>query len=127
MKSDLSIQEASQLTGLSKYTLRYYEEEGILPAVSRSASQHRRYTERDIRRIEFVKKLRSTGMPIADVKRYVALLQQDNADDSDRLAIMESHQQRLEEQISELSQFLERIKHKVERYRERVTGEKQQH
>ena len=70
--------------------------------------------------IEFVKRLRSTGMPIVDVQRYVALLQRGGSTVAERLGIMESHRERLVERIEELQGFLARIEIKIEGYRERI-------
>ena len=65
----LTIAEAAERTGLTTHTLRYYERDGLmLGAVDRSASGHRRYTERDLAWIEMITRLRSTGMPIREVR-----------------------------------------------------------
>ena len=120
MESSLTIQQTAERTGLTTHTLRYYERVGLLPWIGRAANKHRRYTEEDIRMIEFVKRLRSTGMPIVDVQRYVALLQRGGSTVAERLGIMESHRERLVERIEELQGFLARIEIKIEGYRERI-------
>jgi len=118
MPAAMTIQQVSERTGLSAYTLRYYERVHLIPAIERGGNGHRRCTEEDLSWIEFVKCLRSTGMPISEVQRYVRLEQQDDGAAAERLAIMESHRDRLRTRIEELSRFLERIDGKVERYRE---------
>ena len=120
MASSLSIQQVSARTGLSTHTLRYYERVNLIPSIGRAANGHRRYSEEDLGWIEFVKCLRSTGMPIADAQRYVQLQQRGDAAYTERLRIMESHRDRLKARIDELSGFLERIEQKVERYQEHV-------
>ena len=71
----LTIAEAAQETGLTTHTLRYYERDGLmLASVDRSVSGHRRYSERDLTWIEMITRLRSTGMPIRDVRRYAELV-----------------------------------------------------
>ncbi len=67
----LTIAEAAQQSGLSAHTLRYYERAGLLEA-NRAANGHRHYTDEDLQRVGFVQKLRATGMPIRDVRRYFA-------------------------------------------------------
>src|SRR5690349_1245444 len=64
MTTVLTIQETSATTGLSVHTLRYYERIGLIHPISRSTSRHRRYREEDLRWIEFLLRLRATGMPI---------------------------------------------------------------
>lgn len=120
MASELTIQQVAARTGLSAHTLRYYERVNLIPTVKRAANGHRRYSEEDLDWIEFVKCLRSTGMPISDVQRYVELQQQGDAGFSEQLKIIESHRHRLKAKIEELSGFLARIEGKLEHYRERT-------
>jgi len=124
MPSELIIRQVAARTGLTVHTLRYYERAGLIPAIERAGNGHRRYSEEDLAWIEFVKCLRSTGMPISDVQRYVELQQQGDATSAERLEIMESHRRALKAKIEELSGFLNRIEGKVERYREHVAREK---
>jgi len=124
MSSELTIGQAAARTGLTVHTLRYYERAGLVPAVDRAGNGHRRYSEEDLAWIGFVKCLRSTGMPISDVQRYVELQQQGDATFAERLEIMESHRRKLKARIEELSGFLTRVEGKVERYREHVAREK---
>ncbi len=120
MSSNLTIQQVAERTGLSAHTLRYYERVGLIPAVGRAANGHRRYSDEDLAWIEFVKCLRSTGMPIADVQRYVQLEQGNDGGSAERLAIMEAQRDRLRARIEELSGFLERLEGKAERYRKHL-------
>ena len=117
MSTDLTIRQVAETMGLTAHTLRYYEREQLIPPIERAESGHRRYSETDLRRIEFVKRLRSTGMPISKIQRYVALASEGDEGVFERLAIMEAHRDRLIAQIEELSGFLERIESKVEGYR----------
>ena len=124
MSSELTIRQVAARTGLTVYTLRYYERAGLIPAIERAGNGHRRYSEEDLAWIGFVKCLRSTGMPISDVQRYVELQQRGDATFAERLEIMESHRRALKAKIEELSGFLARIEGKVERYREHIAREK---
>ncbi len=59
-----SIAEASELTGLSTHTLRYYERAGLmLDPVDRASSSHRRYSQSDINWVTFLTKLMSSVSP----------------------------------------------------------------
>ncbi|MBV1776424.1 MerR family transcriptional regulator [Burkholderiaceae bacterium DAT-1] len=62
----LTIGELASLSGLSVYTLRYYEAEGILNPAARASNGHRRYRPEDVRWLEFVLRLKLTDMPLAD-------------------------------------------------------------
>jgi DNA-binding transcriptional MerR regulator len=114
----LTIQQVAARTGLSAHTLRYYERAGLLSSVGRAPSGHRRYSESDIYAINFLTRLRAAGMPISGIQRYVSLAQQGDATAAERLAILEAHQQTVEQKIAELREHLVVISDKVAHYRD---------
>ncbi len=87
----LSIAEAAEASGLSVHTLRYYERTGLLEPVRRNGSGHRRYRAADLERITFLTRLRATGMPIREVRRYAELMKAGEATNEERLALLEAH------------------------------------
>ena len=78
----MTIAEVSKLVDLSNDTLRYYERIGLIPPVHRNKSGIRDYDEEDIRWVEFIKCMRSAGLPIEALIEYVSLFRQgdDTAD-----------------------------------------------
>jgi DNA-binding transcriptional MerR regulator len=118
MEVGLTVQEASDKTGLSAHTIRYYERIGLLPSIERAKNGHRRYSEDDIGWIEFLKCLRSTGMPISEMQRYVELQQAGDSTLDDRLALLEAHRRRIKAKMRELNRFLDRIEGKIGYYQE---------
>lgn len=60
----MKIMEVSERYGISSDTLRYYERIGLIPPVNRNKSGIRNYNEIDVRRVEFIKCMRSAGLPI---------------------------------------------------------------
>jgi DNA-binding transcriptional MerR regulator len=117
MDNELTIQQVSERTGLSVYTLRYYERNGLLEPITRAANGHRRYSATDIARIEFLSKLRMTGMPIRQMQEYAALLRQKPDAIEERRAILEAHEQAVQQQIRQLTQNLEMIQWKIQNYK----------
>jgi len=117
MKTGLTIQQSAQKTGLSAYTIRYYERAGLLESVGRADNGHRRFSDGDIGRLEFIKCLRSTGMPIAEIQRYMTLYRQGDRTLSARLDLLESHHQRIRRKMTELNQNLKKIEWKINYYR----------
>ena len=113
-EAGLSIAEAAERTGLSADTLRYYERDDLLLGpVDRSASGHRRYSRRDLTWIEMITRLRSTGMPIRDVRRYAALVRAGGGNEAERLALLQDHRSRVEQQLAEVTGHLRAIDHKI--------------
>jgi DNA-binding transcriptional MerR regulator len=114
----MHIKEFSRACGLSPYTLRYYEKIGLLPEVERSGSNHRRYTEGDLRWIEFIKRLKATNMPLAEIWRYAALRQQGPGTEEARMQLLIDHARRLEETIAQEQAHLQILHKKINFYRD---------
>ena len=111
-----TIQQVSQQTGLSIHTLRYYERIGVLIPVNRLENGHRRYDDADLSRIDFVKKLRATGMTISDIRCYMELYQQGDETAPERYALLETHRKVVQEQLETLQETLELIDMKLAMY-----------
>lgn len=116
----LSIAEAADASGLSAHTLRYYERTGLLEPVSRNESGHRRYREADLEWITFLTRLRATGMPIRDVRRYAELVREGEATNEERLALLEAHRDAVLAGIEATARNLELIEWKINVYEERL-------
>ena len=112
----LSIQQTAEKIGITSYTLRYYEKEEIIPRIERNSSGHRVYKEEDLDWINFITCLKSTGMPIAEIKRFVQLSRFGDATIGDRKQLLVSHQKRLLAKIKKMNEYLERINWKVAYY-----------
>jgi DNA-binding transcriptional MerR regulator len=117
----LTIAQAAEQTGLTTHTLRYYERDGLmLASVGRSSSGHRRYSDRDLTWIEMITRLRSTGMPMRDVRRYAALVRDGDGNEAERLDLLKAHRERVERQLSEVTGHLRAIDHKIGLYEGRL-------
>jgi DNA-binding transcriptional MerR regulator len=120
MATTLTIADAAKVSGLSAHALRYYERAGLLDPIDRDASGHRRYREEDLERIRFLMKLRSTGMPIREVRRYAELMRQGEDTDAERLALLEAHREAVLMRLEETARNLDLIDWKINFYRERL-------
>lgn len=109
--------QAAKKLGVSKDTLRYYEKEGLLPPIQRDHSGHRSYSEGDVEWIFLIRCLRNTDMPMAQIKRYVALLKGGGAGSiGERRRILTEHQAFLEEKIASYQSLLGLIGKKLSFY-----------
>jgi DNA-binding transcriptional MerR regulator len=118
MTTSLTIQQAAAATGLTVHTLRYYERIGLLDPVLRHDNKHRVYRDEDILWIEFLLKLRSTGMPIRQMLRYAELRRLGDHQESvsERKAMIEHHTRTLEATLVELQRNLTVMYKKVALY-----------
>lgn len=112
----ISIGELSRMSGLSSHTLRFYEAEGILKPAERLANGHRRYHREDVLWLEFVLRLKLTGMPLAEIKQYAALREQGEKTLHPRLSMLKLHRQRLIAKINELSICADVLDEKIRTY-----------
>ncbi|SFU70162.1 transcriptional regulator, MerR family [Polaromonas sp. YR568] len=115
----LSIAEAAEASGLSAYTLRYYEQIGLIAPIDRRSGA-RRYNDADMRWLDFLVRLRATGMSMRDMQRYAKLLRMGNAAGSvaERQAMLEDHAARLEADIRAQRETLQYIRKKIRSYEE---------
>jgi DNA-binding transcriptional MerR regulator len=112
----LSVSEAAQAVGLTTYTLRWYEQEGLVHPVARDSAGRRRYSENDLGFLTLLTKLRRTGMSVADMRRYAELIRGGPSTVTARKELLLAHRQRVLDQIAELQQDLEAVNYKIERY-----------
>jgi DNA-binding transcriptional MerR regulator len=125
-KDRLTIQEVAQATGLSTFTLRYYERVGLIHSINREQNTHRRYTADDVSWIDFLMKLRATGMSIKDMQKYAELQRQGEATLPERVEMLKSLRDKVEAHMEELNEHLKLIYYKIEIYGQ-IIAEKELH
>lgn len=116
----MKIAEVSEKYGLSADTLRYYERVGLLPTVTRSESGIREFSEIDIRRVEFIKCMRSAGLPVEVLTEYMALVQEGDATVATRKAILVEQRELLRARMAEMQQTLDLLDHKINVYESKL-------
>ncbi|AXX65641.1 MerR family transcriptional regulator [Bombilactobacillus bombi] len=119
MKSNLqktfTIGEFAQLVGLSTYTLRFYEQEGLI-IPKRDDANRRYYTEQDVSWLGFLLHLKGTGMTMSEMKEYVTWRAEGDQTIAKRKQLLEKVRQRANKQISDLQHNLEIVNHKIDWY-----------
>ncbi|AXF85657.1 HTH-type transcriptional regulator AdhR [Ephemeroptericola cinctiostellae] len=117
MNTFYRITDIAQRTGLSAHTLRYYERIGLMDVVARK-NGHRVYSDDDVRWLEFVLRLRSTGMSIARMLRYAELRRLGETLESvhGRREMLIEHARHVCEEMAALSGHLSVLNDKIERY-----------
>lgn len=115
-KDKLTIQEAAEATGLSAHTLRYYERIGLIHPINREENTRRCYTVDDVGWIDFLLKLRATGMSIKDMQRYAELQRMGDETLPERLEMLKRLRDHVEAHIEEMNQHLNLIHYKIDYY-----------
>lgn len=114
----MKIQEFSKRTGLTAHTLRYYEQINLL-YVERDSSGHRMYSERDIKWVRCICRLKQANMPLKDMQQFAALRHHCGGPDCQRLKILEQHKSRLEELHKEILGHIAMIDEEIDMYKKR--------
>ena len=112
----LSVTEAVVETGLSAHTLRYYEKEMLLLEVPRDSGGRRYYTRDLISAIKFISALRATGMSIHGIKDYIDLYRRGEDTAQQRLTLLISHEEQVQEQLKATRASLAMIHKKIAYY-----------
>jgi len=113
MPQGLRIGELSAQTGLSIHTLRWYESQGLMPGVIRDQGGRRVYSDLHAGWIDLIDRLRCTGMSIAQIREYAALVKQGSRSLQRRRTFLAAHRMRVETRIAEWQEALELIDHKI--------------
>ncbi|GAA0591705.1 MerR family transcriptional regulator [Actinomadura livida] len=121
--SSYSPGETAEKSGFSIDTLRYYEKIGLLPGIARNASGRRVFSDGDLQWLGMLRCLRETGMPIAEMLRYSELARGGDETVRERLALLQDHDQRVEEQIARLREQQAQIQWKIRLYSGEICGE----
>lgn len=119
---EYTIGQTSELVGLSSYTLRFYEKEGLIPNIKRNKSGIRIYNENDIFWIDLVRCLRDTGMPIPEIRSIVKLSLEGNETVCERKEILVEHKRKLLQQLEEIKRCVNKIDIKLEWYDGKSNG-----
>jgi len=115
--------EMARQSGLSLDTLRYYETQGLLGPIERLPNGHRRYSPGDVSLAEVVRRLRDTGMPIRDVRRFIRLAREDvPGGDVARLELLDEHRNAVMASLAEAYSALEVIERRRDRCLQRLGG-----
>lgn len=121
----MKIAEVSERYGLSADTLRYYERIGLIRPVNRDANRIRDYNEIDLRRVDFIKCMRSAGLSIEVLIEYVKLVQEGDHTISARKEILKEQRDLLATRMNEMQKTLDILDHKIDVYENTILKKEQ--
>ena len=112
----MRIGELAERTGLSAYTIRYYERIGLLPFAYRDAGGRRVYDDTILVWIEFLGRLKTTGMPIREMLQYGKLRAEGDHTGPQRRRILETHREKVRAHLADLEAWLPVLDTKIDTY-----------
>jgi DNA-binding transcriptional MerR regulator len=107
-----TIRQVAEKMGVTVPTLRYYDKEGLMPFVDKKPDGTRVFKDEDFQGLEIITCMKSSGMPIKDIKRYMDLCGDDRTL-RERLEIFLERKESVKKQMEELNKVMETINHKI--------------
>ncbi len=111
-----AIKEVSEMMNISAHALRYYDNLNLFPYLQRGENGERLFSEFDLGWVRIVHCLRSTGLPVAEVQRYIKLCLEGDSSIEERAGIIFSQEENLREKIRELQDQFEILQKKKTYY-----------
>ncbi|USS91565.1 MerR family transcriptional regulator [Fructobacillus americanaquae] len=114
-KQTFKIKDVAEKTGLTEYTLRYYEKERLI-VPDRTPSNIRIYSEDDVNWLLFIEHMRSTDMSIEDLKHFVKLRRYGSDYEEEILHILVRHRKQVADKLQRYQENLNLLNHKIDMY-----------
>lgn len=118
-----TMKQAGEATGLSYETLKFYCNQGLVPDMKRDEGNRRIFDDHDIKGILCMKRLRSCGMSIQEIREFLELCRRGKSSVPERKQVLERKRQELLAQIEEIRKSIDYIDEKQAYYDEVLAGE----
>lgn len=115
-----TIKQVAEKMGVSVSTLRYYDKEGLLPFIEKKENGTRIFKESDLRALEIIACMKSSGMPIKEIKRYMDMCLEGDSTLKKRLDIFLNRKEIIKEQMEELNKTMSVIEYKIKYYEKAI-------
>ena len=107
-----TVGEMAKILGVPASTLRYYDQEGLLPFVERSKGGVRMFTEADYTALMVIGCLKQSGLSIKEIKVFIQIAEQGDSSLEERLALFRHRKEAVEKQMQELRETLSLLEYK---------------
>ncbi|WP_228465707.1 MerR family transcriptional regulator [Listeria marthii] len=112
----MNIKEASEKSGVSADTIRYYERIGLIPPVHRNENGVRKFGAEDLRWIQFSRQMRRAGLSIEALIDYLALFREGEHTLESRVELLKEQRIDLKNRIDVMQDALDRLDFKIDNY-----------
>ena len=113
-----TVKEVAKIMNISAHTVRYYDNEGLIPFVTRTQSNMRKFSDYDLAWLKTVHCLRATDLSINDIKTYIELCLKGNKTIPQRAEIIFNQEKKLQEHLTEIQKQMEILQKKKKYYKE---------
>lgn len=121
-KSMYTVKEVADILGVSVHTVRYYDDQGLIPGTKRDSYNQRIFDDMELEWLFVSISLRDTGLPLKEIKRYIELYQQGDSTLQQRFEIMSKQREKTLEEIENLRLRIKVLDRKVDHYAKLLAG-----
>ncbi|MBL4670559.1 MAG: MerR family transcriptional regulator [Flavobacteriales bacterium] len=107
--SNISIGEASRISGVNIETIRYYERSGVVSKPERSSNGRRVYKDNDVRQLRFVRQARDLGFSLETTQELLVLAAAKDISCSEARHIAERHRELVANKLNELNKIADAL------------------
>lgn len=107
----MNIGQAGIASGVDARLIRHYESIGLLPKVGRTDAGYRIYSENDVHILRFIKRARTLGFPLQEIKKLVGLWRNKSRTSAQVKELTQTHIASLEKKIAELQSMAGALRH----------------
>ncbi len=107
-----TVGEAAQRLGISAHTIRFYGKEGLMDFVARDKNGNRMFRQSDFERMFIIASLKRSGMTIRQIREFSELCDEGDSTISERLAMLKSQREEVQDRITELQDALDVLTYK---------------
>lgn len=101
-----TIGQAADALGVAPSTLRYYESQGLLPALERTDSGRRVFSDSDLEACRIIECLKRSGLSLADIRKFMDMTVEGDSTLADRRALFETRRESLQAEIEDMQRVL---------------------
>ena len=113
-----TVKEIAEKMNLTTYAVRYYDNAGLIPYVERTNGNIRLFSDYNLAWLKIVHCLRSTGLPVTEVRRYIEMCREGDSTIPERAALIFAQEKKLRGQLDELHRQMEVLEYKKHYYEE---------
>ena len=115
-----TVKQTSEITGISGYTLRFYDKEGLFPHLNRDGQNRRLFSDEDLHNIETIQELREMGFSLAQIRSY--LTAEEEGGMKRRRELLAEQMDRIRSELAAITRRMKKLQQAAEYYPVDIKG-----